>query len=141
MNVSPGKKATALARVSDLEVMNILKSNLEIIYNLAKVSELEIKSETSPIPQKAVSCVIKGAEIFMPMEGLVDVDTEIARLEKEKANLEKEIDRVNKKLSNKGFLKKAPNEVVEKEQQKQKDYQEMLQKVQQRLKIMTDLAE
>lgn len=139
MNVSPGKKATALARVSDLEVMNILKSNLEIIYSLAKVSEMEVKIETSLIPQKAVSCVIKGAEIFIPMEGLVDVDTEIARLEKEEANLEKEIDRVNKKLSNKGFLEKAPKEVVEKEQQKQKDYQEMLQKVQQRLKIMTDL--
>ena len=54
--------------------------------------------------------------------------------------MEKEIDRANKKLSNHGFLQKAPKEVVDKEQQKQKDYDEMLKKVQQRLKMMSDLA-
>ena len=67
--------------------------------------------------------------------------TEIARLVKEKKNLENEINRVNKKLGNRGFLEKAPQDVVEKEQQKQKDYQAMLQKVEQRLKMMTDLVE
>lgn len=140
MNVSPGKKALAIARVSSPEVMNILKRNLDIIYSLAKVSEMEVMDETLAIPQKAISCVIKGAEIFIPMEGLVDLDTEIVRLKKEKNNLEKEIDRVNKKLGNQGFLQKAPKEVVEKEQQKQKDYIEMLKKVEQRLIMMTDLA-
>jgi len=139
MNVPPGKKALAVARVSSPEVMRILKSNLDIIYSLAKVSEMEVIDESSDIPQKAVSCVIKGAEIFVPMEGLVDLDTEIARLKKEKNNLEKEIDRVNKKLSNKGFLQKAPKEVVEKEQLKREDYHEMLQKVQQRLKLLSDM--
>jgi len=140
MNVPPGKKALSIARVSSPEVMNILKSNLDIIYTLAKVSEMKLIDESSPIPEKAISCVIKGAEIYLPMEGLVDLDTEIARLKKEKDNLEKEIDRVNKKLSNQGFLQKAPQEVVEKEQQKQKDYVEMLKKVEERLKMMTDLA-
>ena len=139
MNVPPGKKALAFARVSDPSVMNILKSNLEIIYSLAKVSEMELETETLTIPHKAVSYVIKGAEIFIPMEGLVDLGTEIVRLEKEKKNLETEIDRVNKKLGNRGFLEKAPQDVVEKEQQKQKDYQEMLQKAEQRLKMMTEL--
>ncbi len=141
MNVPPSKKASAFARVSDPSVMNILKSNMEVIYSLAKVSEIEFETETLTIPHKAVSCVIKGAEIFIPMEGLVDMGTEIARLEKEKKNLENEINRVNKKLGNRGFLEKAPQDVVEKEQQKQKDYQAMLQKVEQRLKMMTDLVE
>jgi len=140
MNVPPGKKAAAIARVSSPEVRSILEDNLDIIYTLAKVSEMELIDESSPIPEKAISCVIKGAEIYIPMEGLVDLDTEIARLKKEKANLEKEIDRVNKKLSNPGFIEKAPQEVVEKEQQQQKDFIEMLKKVEERLKMMTDLA-
>lgn len=140
MNVPPGKKAVAFAQVSDSTIMNILKNNLDIFYSLAKVSEMKFAVETSSIPHKAVSCVIKGAEIFIPMEGLVDIDTEIERLEKEKVNLVNEISRANKKLNNRGFLEKAPQDVVEKEQQKQKDYQEMLQKVEQRLKMMIDLA-
>jgi valyl-tRNA synthetase len=74
------------------------------------------------------------------MEGLVDLDKEIARLRKERATLEKELERVNKKLNNQGFLEKAPKEVVEKEEQKQRDYVEMLKKVEERLKMMTDIA-
>ena len=112
---------------------------MEIIYSLAKVSEMSFGKGDSPIPQKAVSCVIKGAEIFIPMEGLVEFDTEIERLKKEKENLKKEIERANKKLSNQGFLQKAPQDVVDKERHKQKDYQEMLQKVKQRLQMMTEL--
>ncbi|WP_296971526.1 valine--tRNA ligase [Tepidanaerobacter sp. EBM-38] len=140
MNVPPSKQASALVRVSSSSVSDVLRSNLDIIYSLAKVSKMEFGEEDLHIPHKAVSCVIKGAEIFIPMEGLVDLDTEIARLEKEKSNLKNEIERVNKKLSNQGFLEKAPKDIVEKEQQKQKDYQEMLQKVEQRLKMMADLS-
>lgn len=140
INVPPGKKAFAVARVSSPEVMGILRDNLDIIYSLAKVSEMELIDESSAIPEKAISCVIKGAEIFIPMEGLVDLDKEIARLRKERATLEKELERVNKKLNNQGFLEKAPKEVVEKEEQKQRDYVEMLKKVEERLKMMTDIA-
>ena len=139
MNVLPSKKAKAFVRASDSEVMNVLQNNMEIIYSLAKVSEMSFGKEDSPIPQKAVSCVIKGAEIFVPMEGLVDFDTEIERLKKEKENLKKEIEEQTKKLSNQGFLQKAPQDVVDKERHKQKDYQEMLQKVKQRLQMMTEL--
>lgn len=139
MNVPPGKKARAFARVSDPEVMDILKDNIDIIYSLAKVSEMEFREDISSISKKSVSCVIKGAEIFVPMEGLVDIDMEIKRLEKEKTNLEKEVERVNKKLSNQGFLNKAPQDVIEKEKQKQKEYKEMLTKVKQRLKMMADM--
>lgn len=140
MNVPQGKKTTIFMRVNDDLLKDILKSNLETIYRLAKVSEMEFIVETSEIPHKAVSCVIKGAEIFIPMEELVNIDTEVLRLKKEKENLENEIKRAARKLCNKGFLEKAPKDVVKKEQQKQRDYQEMLVKVKQRLKMMTDLS-
>ncbi|WP_273702436.1 valine--tRNA ligase [Tepidanaerobacter syntrophicus] len=139
MNVPPAKQASALVRITNPMTEQILSSNLDIIYSLAKVSEMEFGKEDLQVPHKAVSCVIKGAEIFIPMEGLVDLDTEIARLEKEKLNLEKEIERTSKKLSNPGFIEKAPKDIVEKEKQKQKDYQEMLEKVVARLEMMKDM--
>ena len=82
MNVPQGKKTTIFTHVNDDLLKDILKSNLEIIYRLAKVSEMEFIVETSEIPHKAVSCVIKGAEIFIPMEELVNIDTEVLRLKK-----------------------------------------------------------
>jgi valyl-tRNA synthetase len=139
MNVSPAKKAKAVARVSDPFVMDILKNSTEIIHTLAKVEDMEFITQDSPAPHKALTCVIKGAEIFVPMEGLVDIETEIVRLQKEHTNLEKEIDRVSKKLSNEGFLAKAPQDVVEKERQKEKDYRDMMEKVEQRLNMLKEL--
>jgi valyl-tRNA synthetase len=139
MNVPPAKKARVFARVGDPGVLNILKENVNVIYSLAKVENIEFLPQDAPAPHKAVTCVIKGAEIFVPMEGLVDIETEIARLKKEQDNLKKEIERVEKKLGNQGFLAKAPADVVDKERQKQRDYREMLQKVEQRLRMMSEL--
>lgn len=139
MNVSPARKAKAVARVSDPFVMDILKNSTEIIHTLAKVEDMEFITQDSPAPHKALTYVIKGAEIFVPMEGLVDIETEIERLQKEHTNLEKEIDRVSKKLSNEGFLAKAPQDVVEKERQKEKDYRDMMEKVEQRLNMLKEL--
>jgi valyl-tRNA synthetase len=69
------------------------------------------------------------------MEGLVDTEKEIARLNKEFKELQKEIERAEKKLNNKGFIEKAPSDVVEKERLKLKEYEEMLQKVKKRLML------
>ncbi|TYP57669.1 valine--tRNA ligase [Thermosediminibacter litoriperuensis] len=140
MNVPPAKKARAVVRAGDSGTLKLLRQNIDIIHTLARVSETDFISEEDPAPGKAMSCVIRGAEIFIPMEGLVDLDAEIARLQKEKASLEKEISTVRKKLTNHGFLSKAPREVVEKERQKERDYIEMLKRVEERLKALTELG-
>ncbi|MCG0275215.1 MAG: valine--tRNA ligase [Thermosediminibacteraceae bacterium] len=137
MNVPPSKKAKAVVRTGDANTLELLKQNLDIIQTLAKVSEVDFIPEGEQAPGKAMSCVIRGAEIFIPMEGLVDLEAEIARLQKEKAALEKEITTVRKKLSNHNFLTKAPKEVVEKEKQKEKDYIDMLKRVENRLRVLT----
>jgi valyl-tRNA synthetase len=139
MNISPARKVKVISRIGDSIIGDIIKDNIKIIYSLAKVEDMEFIFQDAPVPHKAVTGVIKGAEIFMPMEGLVDIDAEIERLKKECANLEKEIDRVSKKLGNEGFLSRAPQEVVEKERNKEKDYRDMLMKVSQRLKILEEL--
>jgi valyl-tRNA synthetase len=137
MNVPPSKKAKAVVRTSDAKTHELLRQNIEIIKALAKVSEADFIPEGNPAPGKAMSCVIRGAEIFIPMEGLVDLEAEVARLQKEKSDLEKEIASVRKKLSNHNFLAKAPKDVVEKEKQKEKDYLDMLKRIEARLKILS----
>jgi len=139
MGVAPGKKAKAILRSTDAHTMNVLKENLDILYSLAKVSQMEFLDANAAAPEKALTCVIKGAEIFIPMEGLVEIDKELERLEKERENLENEIKRVESKLNNPGFVNKAPEEVVEKERKKKQDYSDMLQKVEQRLEMLSKL--
>jgi valyl-tRNA synthetase len=71
-----------------------------------------------------VSCVIgEGIKFYIPMEGLIDVQSEIQRVEKEITIVKKDIDFVSKKLTNPDFTSKAPQELVEKEKQKLKDYE------------------
>jgi valyl-tRNA synthetase len=138
MNVEPGKKACVVVRAYDNDALKVLRGNKDIVYSLARVSEMYFLNEDDSSPQKAVSCVVKGAEIFVPMEGLVDTDKEIARLNKEYKELQKEIERSDKKLCNKGFIQKAPADVVQKERLKLKDYREMLEKVEKRLKLFQE---
>lgn len=80
-------------------------------------------------PEKSISHVLSGAEIFLPLEGLINVDEEIERLQREKDKLDKEVERVTKKLNNEGFVSKAPAHVVEEEKEKQKDYEQKREKV------------
>ena len=85
------------------------------------------------IPEDAVSVVIEGAKIFIPLDELVDFSKELDRLNKEKAKIEGEIKRVNGKLSNQGFLAKAPEKLVNEEKAKKEKYEEMLKSVLERL--------
>ncbi|MCS0543711.1 hypothetical protein NXY55_27440, partial [Aeromonas veronii] len=84
-------------------------------------------------PDKAMTSVVTGAELFLPLEGLINIDEEIKRLEKELDKLDKEVERVQKKLSNEGFVKKAPQKVIEEEQAKEKDYLEKRETVRERI--------
>ena len=85
-------------------------------------------------PDKAMTAIVTGAEIILPLEGLINIDEEIARLQKELDKLNKEVERVQKKLSNEGFVKKAPEKVIEEERAKEKDYTEKRAAVEERLK-------
>jgi len=80
--------------------------------------------------------MVGGVEVYVPLEGLIDIDKEIARLRKEEQNLVKEVERVTKKLQNENFLAKAPAEVVAKEREKEKEYREKLAKVRERIALL-----
>jgi valyl-tRNA synthetase len=96
---------------------------------LAGASEVEIQTEKEGIPANAVTVVTDKVQVFIPLEDLIDFAKEMDRLQKEKENLEKELARVSGKLSNEGFVKKAPPAVVQEEREKQEKYKAMMEKV------------
>jgi valyl-tRNA synthetase len=128
MNVPPSRKAKVMAFAGE-EVKNAYKSGAVYFEKLASASEFEILESKESITDNDVSVVVKGAEFFMPLLDLIDVEKELERLNKEKEKLLSEIDRVEKKLSNEKFTSKAPKELVEEERQKGDKYKVMLEAV------------
>jgi valyl-tRNA synthetase len=92
-----------------------------------------VQPDKSGISPDAITAIIEGVEIYILLEDLIDIEKEIERLEKEKANLVKELERVNGKLGNEGFVAKAPAKLIEEEKAKKVKYQEMFDKVNERL--------
>ncbi|NLX86699.1 MAG: valine--tRNA ligase [Clostridiales bacterium] len=136
MDVAPSKKANVIIVSERKETRDLFANNSVYIERLAAASRVTVREDKGGIPSDAVSAVIEGAQIYIPMEELLDIEKEIERLEREKERLEKELERVNGKLSNKGFVEKAPAEVVDAEKEKLKKYQDMMAKVQERLKSL-----
>ncbi len=126
MNVPPSKKTKLYIVTGAPEIFEAGRIFFE---KLASASEVVISADKSGVPENAVSVVVGKAELFMPVDELVDKAQELDRLNKEKARLEGEIKRVEGKLSNKGFVDKAPASVVEEEKAKGEKYKEMYAKV------------
>jgi valyl-tRNA synthetase len=136
MNVHPSRKAKVIFAAAGREEGEILLEGSKYFERLAGASETSVRYDKSGIPDNAVASVIAGAEIFIPLEDLIDIEKEIERLQKEKANLEKELERVDGKLKNEGFVAKAPAKVVEEERAKQAKYRDMYNKVVERLEML-----
>lgn len=132
MNVSPGRKITAVFQV-DQDVQNVLESSLSYIKNLANIEDVKIEKVSAVKPQQAATAIVSGIEIYLPLKGLIDFDKEIERLEKEFKKLNQEVERIDKKLANEGFIKKAPEAVVQQEREKREDYLTKRDKVQEQL--------
>ena len=126
MNVVPSKKAKVIIVTNNTSIFEGTEAFFE---KLAGASETVIQSDKANIDENAVNAVTEGAEVFIPLDELVDKEKELERLTKEKKRLEDEIKRVTSKLSNAGFVAKAPQKVVDEEKEKSVKYQAMLEKV------------
>lgn len=137
MNVPPSKKAKLIVVSEDDKVLDIFERGKVFFASLAYGNEVLVQKDKAGIDDDAVSTIIPGATIFIPFAELVDIAKEIERLQKEKEKLIKEVERVEKKLSNKGFVDKAPQKVIEEEKEKQVKYKTMLEQVQERLEVLS----
>ncbi len=138
MEVPPSRRAKVILVVND-DWMDIFEKSTAYFEKLAWASEVVLKRDREGIPANAVSAVTDKAQIFMPLEDLVDFEKEMERLLKEKANLEKELARVEGKLSNRNFVEKAPPAVVEEERKKKEKYQDMMAKVLSRIEALNSM--
>lgn len=132
MNVPPSKKAKILI-VATSDKVEAMEDGKDYFKSLASASDVDILSDKSTIPEDAVSVVIDGVELFMPLDELVDFEKERERLEKEKKKAISEIKRVEGKLNNPGFMNKAPEKLVEEERAKKEKFEEILKTIEERL--------
>jgi len=131
MNVAPSRKAKVYIVTDVPEIFN----GSEVFFEkLASSVDTTVCATEDGIPENAVTTVVENAKIFIPFGDLVDIKAEIERLTNEKKHLLSEIKRVEGKLSNQGFVAKAPKAVVDEERAKGEKYKEMLAKVEESLK-------
>lgn len=136
MNVVPSRKAKLMFITEDEEIVEIIKKGERYFVDLASASQIEIRDNKENIGEDNVVVVLNKCEIYMPLKDLIDFEKEIERLEKEKEKLGMELKRVEGKLSNEGFINKAPEHVVEGERKKGIEYQGMMDKVVERLESL-----
>ncbi len=129
LNISPSKKVKGYYITEE----NFIEKNLEYICRLANL--ISFNKKTDEVSGKLVKDYIAKTEIFLDIEGVVDIEGEKNRLNKEIQKIKKELDRIEKKLQNESFLSKAPKEVVEKEKKKREEFLEKLKKVEDSLNI------
>ena len=126
MNVPLGRKGEVIIQVANAELAGVLTENLPFIKTMATAEPVAIVDATAGKPENAVSRVISGIEVYLPLKGLIDVDKEISRLNKELQGLEQELGRIEGKLSNEGFLAKAPAAVLEQQKARQLEVREKM---------------
>ncbi|MGE5551614.1 MAG: valine--tRNA ligase [Bacteroidota bacterium] len=117
VGVTPGKKVTAFIQAPPERAAELAMTR-GYLMTLAGLGQLEIATEMQSKPDKAMSAVAGGVQIFLPLADLVDLAREASRLRKEMDEASKEVARLSAKLANEGFLSKAPAAVVDKERDK-----------------------
>ncbi|AYW47113.1 valine--tRNA ligase [Tetragenococcus osmophilus] len=132
VNTPLSKPITLLIQTSDPAVETFLKENKNYIDRFCNPEKLEISSELEP-PEAAMSAVLTGANVYLPLAGLINIQEELDRLAKELEKWNQEVQRVENKLANERFVANAPDAVVQKERDKQADYREKQQTVKDRI--------
>jgi valyl-tRNA synthetase len=122
LNISPGAEVKALFKTFGNGVGGILEKNLHLIQKLAKAGAISIGNDIDK-PKGSATGVRASFELYVPLEGLLNIEEEVARMMKEKTKVVESLGFLNKKLTSEDFLTRAPQEVVEKERAR---YQELV---------------
>ncbi|NIY93480.1 valine--tRNA ligase [Vibrio diazotrophicus] len=127
-DINPGKPLEVMLKAASEKDAARLEANKQVLVSLAKLESVRVLAAGETTPACATALVAKS-ELMIPMAGLIDKDAELARLAKEVAKTEGEIKRIEGKLSNEGFVAKAPEAVIAKEREKLEGYKDTLAKL------------
>ena len=139
VGAAPGKRSEVIVHFTDAALADVFQSHAAYFAALASAEPLSILADGAAKPENAMAAIVAGVEVYLPLAGLIDVEKERARLEKELANLVGEEKRLGGKLANEGFVKKAPPAVVEKEREKLEAAREKKKAVEERLVYLAKL--
>src|SRR5262245_53443587 len=127
VGLPPGKRVPGLVRAAGerASLIDALAPQIQALARIETITQLKDSSR----PRVAASAVVEGVEVFLPLEGLIDVDEERARLTREADKLLTDLENTRKKLRNQDFLTKARADVVERERQRLIQLEETLEKL------------
>lgn len=132
-NISPAKKLNAI--IISSKKSKLIESQMENIKRLARLDDVEVKSSGDK-PAESLASIISGAEIYLPVSGMIDVGKEVKRLEQEAKRIADFVEHLGAKLKNERFLERAPKEIIDIEKEKLADHKEKLEKIEQQLKAL-----
>lgn len=117
MNIAPGKPLEVILRGADDNAKRRVSDNIGFLKAMGRLADIRPLAEGEEAPL-SVNKLVNGAELLIPMAGFIDKDAELARLDKELEKVEKDISTLDSKLSNDGFVSRAPEAVVAKERER-----------------------
>ena len=133
--VHPTHEMTVYCQVGDSGLTDVLSHQANTVNSLSRCNLVFVPEEKAR-PAGCASGVLRGLEFYIPLSGLIDLDIETERLSKERIRVEQELEKVRKRLSNGQFVQKAPVEVVEKEKNKQNNYEDMIGRLNRNLEMI-----
>jgi valyl-tRNA synthetase len=128
MNLPPSKALDVFINCHDDAKQRVLDANRPTFEKMARLNSLTIGMKLAK-PGFSASSVVQGQEVFVPLKGLIDLDVERSRLEKEISRIEGQLRGVQAKLENPNFSGKAPAEVIQKEKDKQENFRHTIEKL------------
>mgnify|MGYP001598493697 FL=1 len=134
-NVSPATEIKVQVRASGKKQKAAFEHYDEYVRKLARVGKVELVSSKFK-PKFSSSSVVDGSEIFVPLEGIIDLDAERTRLEKEIDRLQQLLEAIEKKLANPQFVERAPKDVVLYEKTKLENFKANLEKLKKNLQLI-----
>ncbi|WP_061810214.1 valine--tRNA ligase [Rossellomorea vietnamensis] len=138
VNTPMSKQINLMLKAKDAHTLTIIEKNQSYIEKFCNPEKLEMGTDVE-VPEKAMTAVVTGVDLYLPLEGLINIEEEIARLQKELDKWTKEVSRVQGKLNNEKFVSKAPQKVVDEEKEKEKDYLEKQATVKARIEELKSL--
>jgi valyl-tRNA synthetase len=119
MNMPPKKETKVFIHTESAESEKLFNDEKRVINDLAVLSEIHIERDKEKMPHKAVSTIVNGNQIFIPLEELEDIDKLTARMERELQSAKSDLEACRRKLQNEAFINNAPESIIETEKNRE----------------------
>jgi valyl-tRNA synthetase len=137
-SIAPSKKVDFVVKPSDPDVAGMLEQDQVTLCNLLRAETVQLDGDYEP-DKATPSALSKLGTVYMPIKGIIDPATEIERLKDQLAQVEKNLGRVNGKLQNMDFVKKAPKQVVAQQEEKKVELVETKEKLERLIETLASL--